>query len=443
MIMLGSIATIRAYLANLRGESHTAADSAQKALEYLPDSNDFACSLRSVATSILGDASWMNGDLENAGRAYLEAVRISQAAGSVYMTMIGNTNLAEVLMEQGELHQAARILSETLQNATRPDGQKLPLADRIYAQLGEIFFEWNQLDAATQSVHQSIETSRQWGNSTMLAKGYVRSAWLERAGCNPEKAEAAIRAAEELVSEGRLSPRHSLGLKFSIAHWWLVQGSPERALNLVQQSGVSNDSLSRSSEISYLQVPAYILVTRLLLAQDDYDAAISLTGRLLEIASAVNRMGWVIEILVLQALAWQGRKDLAQAMEVLEKAILLAQPEGYIRTFLDEGEPMAKLLYHAKSYRMGGGYASELLSALGAVTRTELPSAQLLIEPLTSRELEVLKLIEAGCSNLDIADRLVISIPTVKRHISNIYTKLGAKSRTQAISLGRELRLFD
>jgi len=104
---------------------------------------------------------------------------------------------------------------------------------------------------------------------------------------------------------------------------------------------------------------------------------------------------------------------------------------------------MAKLLYQAKSQRVGGEYTVELLSALGAAPATELPPAQLLIEPLTLRELEVLKLIEAGYSNQDIAGRLVISVPTVKRHISNIYGKLGAKSRTQAVSLGKELRLFE
>ena len=442
-IMVGSIATIRAYVANLRGESQAAAGFAQKALEYLPDSNDFACSLRSVATAILGDASWVSGNLENARFAYLESVRISQAAGSVYMTMIANTNLAEVLMEQGELHQAFRILSDTLQMATRPDGQMLPLTDRIYARLSDILYEWNHLDAARQSVSQCLELSRQWGSSAMLAKGYVRLAWLERAEHNLEKAEAAIRAAEEMVSEGQLSPRHSMGLKYSIARWWLAQGGPERAFNLLQQPGMADGSLAEIGEIRHLEPPPSLLRVRLLLAGGDYDAALSIAGRLHELASAARRMGWEIETLVLQALAWQGKKDLASALGTLEKALTLAQPEGYMRIFLDEGEPMAKLLYHAKSSRMGSSYASELLSAFGVVARAEPTSPQLLIEPLTSRELEVLKLIEAGCTNQDIADRLVISIPTVKRHISNIYAKLGAGSRTQALALARELRLLE
>ena len=442
-IMLGSIAAVRAYLANLRGESQLAIDYAQGALEYLPDSNTFSCSLRSVATSILGDASWMNGNLEDARHAYLEAVRIGQGAGNIYMTMIANSNLADVLIEQGELHQAARIYSETLQIATRQDGQKLPLADRIYAGLSKISYEWNHLEDAAQYVHQCMELCRQWGNFNMLAKGYVILARLERARGNLDKAQEAMRAAEQLVSEQRLSPRQSIGVRLASARWWIAQGNLERTFHLLQQLDVAIASIANDAEIAYPREREYLLLVRLLLAQADHDVALSLSERLLEMTEAAKRMGQVIEILVLQALALQGKKDVDRTMKVLERALSLAQPEGYARVFLDEGEPMAKLLYQAKSHRIGQEYALELLSAQGGVTGTELPPAQLLIEPLTLRELEVIKLIEAGCTNQDIADRLVISIPTVKRHISNIYAKLGAKSRTQAVSLGRELRLFE
>jgi LuxR family maltose regulon positive regulatory protein len=437
------VAAVRAYLANLQGEACLAVDYAQGALEYLPDSNAFSCSLRSVATSILGDASWMTGNLQDARYAYLEAVRISQAAGSIYMTMIANSNLADVLMEQGELHQAARIFSETLQIATRPDGQKLPIADRSYAGLSEISYEWNHLELAAQYIHQCIELCQQWENSNLLAKGYVMLARLERAMCNLEKAQEAMRAAEQMASEKRLSPRQSVWVKYACARWWIAQGSLERASHLVQQSGVTLDSISRDAGIPYWREPEYLLLIRLQLAQGDYEAALSLAECLLPMAEATKRMGRVIEVLVLQALALQGQKDIARAMVVLGKALSIAQPEGYARVFLDEGEPMPKLLYQAKSHRIISKYASELLAALGGVSGTELPPAQLLIEPLTLRELEVLKLIQAGFSNLDIADRLVISVPTVKRHISNIYAKLGVKSRTQAVSLGRELRLFE
>jgi len=154
-------------------------------------------------------------------------------------------------------------------------------------------------------------------------------------------------------------------------------------------------------------------------------------------------MGQVIEVLALRALAFQGKAEMDQALAALGRALSLAQSEGYVRTFLDEGIPMAKLLHQARTRRIQAGYAAELLDAMGeSVSATQSPS-QSLIEPLTSRELEVMRLIEAGCSNQEIASKLVVSIPTVKRHISNIYAKLGVKSRTQAVALGKELRLFE
>jgi LuxR family maltose regulon positive regulatory protein len=227
-------------------------------------------------------------------------------------------------------------------------------------------------------------------------------------------------------------------LKSALARLWLAQGDQERPTYLVQQSGITPDD-----EIPYLREPEYLILLRLHLAQGDYDAALALSRRLLQKAGAAGRAGRAIEILALQALAFQARRDMPCALAALERAIALAQPEGYVRVFLDEGEPMARLLYQAKSQRMGAGYASELLSAMGQASATPQLPAQLLIEPLSARELEVLKLIEAGHSNQAIAGRLVISIATVKRHISTIYAKLGAKSRTQAVSLGRELRLFE
>jgi LuxR family maltose regulon positive regulatory protein len=164
---------------------------------------------------------------------------------------------------------------------------------------------------------------------------------------------------------------------------------------------------------------------------------------LLKQAESTGRKGLVIEILILQALTFQGKKETGQALAALERALTLAQPEGYVRMFLDEGEGMTRLLCQAQSRQVGSGYAAELLSKISRSSGMTQPSMQLLIEPLTTREVEVLKLIEAGCSNDEISEQLVISIATVKRHISNIYSKLEVKSRTQAIAIGKELKLFE
>jgi LuxR family maltose regulon positive regulatory protein len=153
-------------------------------------------------------------------------------------------------------------------------------------------------------------------------------------------------------------------------------------------------------------------------------------------------MGRVIEILVLQALIFQGRKQIDQALAVLKKALSLAKPEGYVRTFVDEGEPMVRLLHLARSQQIEMEYVTALLYVCEKTADPTQPTPKILTEPLTAREVEVLKLIEAGHSNQEIAEKLVISFTTVKRHISNIYTKLDVKSRTQAIAIGKELKLF-
>jgi LuxR family maltose regulon positive regulatory protein len=437
-IMLGAAATARAYVANWHGNTRLAADAAQRALEYLPDSDPLSRSLRSLATDILGDASWLNDDLEAAKQAYTEAVQISRAADNIHMAIIANAHLAEILIEQGQLHRAARTFSETLRMATRPDGQTSPLIDGVYAGLSKISYERNRLEDAARYAHQCIEICNRWGSFGIQAVAYVLLAQLEHSQGNSERAQEAMRAAEQLERQHRFSPRQSIWVKSALARLWLAQRNLERPAYFVQQSGITPED-----ETSYLREPEYLILLRLLLAQGDYDAALPLSERLLQKAEVAGRAGRVIEILILQALALQGKRDMPHALATLDRAILLAQPEGYVRTFLDEGEPMAKLLYQAQAHRVAAGYASELLSVVSRAASTTPPPAQLLVEPLSARELEVLKLIEAGHSNQDIAARLVISMPTVKRHISNIYAKLGAQSRTQAVSLARELRLLE
>jgi len=422
----------------MRGDTGQAIAFAQQALGYLPDRVPFARSLRSLATSILGDASWLNGDLETARGAYTEAVRIGRAADNIHLTIIANSHIAETLIEQGQLHAAARTYAESLKMATGQNGQTSPLAARVHAGLSQVSYEWNHLEAATQHVHQCIELSRQWESIEFQAVGFVILARLEQAQCHPEKAKDAMRAADDLEGSYHIAQMQSIWERSALARLWIAQGNPERAASLLQENGIEIDS-----EISYLREPEFLILLHLLLSQTDYDALLKLSKRLLQRAEAAKRMGQVIEVLALQALAFHGKADMDQALAALGRALLLAQSEGYVRTFLDEGIPMAKLLHQARAHRIQAGYAAELLDAMGeAVSATQAP-AQILIEPLTVRELEVMRLIEAGSTNQDIADKLVISIPTVKRHISNIYAKLGAKSRTQAVSLGRELKIVE
>ncbi|HLO31379.1 MAG TPA: LuxR C-terminal-related transcriptional regulator [Anaerolineales bacterium] len=436
-VMQGAIATARAYRSNMQREGSRAASFARQALDCLPDVDLVSRSLRTVATSLLGDASAMSGNLEEAYQAYLEAKRTGQAAGDFHLVIVANSNLANILIEQGLLHEAAGIYSEILQLTTLPDGQKSVLAGRVYAELSQLSYEWNRLDIALQQVHQCISLCQHWGNIDLQAIGFVMLARLEYAQGRPERALEAMRVAERLANEHHLLPRYSIWVKCTLARLWLAQGNFEKASSLI------GGGITTSDEIPYLHEPEYLIVLRLLLTQGEYDSALSLAQRLLLQAQAAQRMGRVIEVLVLQALIFEAKREIDQALIILKRALSLARSQGYMRIFLDEAEPMVRLLHLAKSKQIEAEYVAKLLSAVNKVSGTTPPPTQLLIEPLTLREIEVLKLIEAGCSNQAIAAKLVISIATVKRHISNLYAKLGVKTRTQAISIGKELEIFE
>lgn len=441
--MLGTIAADRAFLSSYQGDIRQAVEFAQQALQNLPDTDPLSLSMCSVANLILGEACWMRGSLGEARQIYTEAIRNSQAAGDIPMLINNNSNLADILLEQGQLHQAARIYSDTLQIALRPDGRRLPSVARVYAKLSSLSYEWNDLAAAARYARQCIELCQLWGNAGLQAEACLMLSRADYAQGDLESAQNALRLAEQLISECRLSPRQTDWLESSLARLWLDQGNPERVSDFLLKSGLTSECIQDHIEIPYLRESEYLLLLRLFLARGEHAAALALSRRLLQNPEADGRMGVVIQALVLQALAFHAKKDLAQALAVLEKALSLAQPEGYRRVFLDEGKPMAKLLALVKSHQVEPGYAAELLSQLRIDPGQAQPVPQPLIEPLSLRELEVLKLIEAGHSNQEIAGNLFISIPTVKRHISNIYAKLGVKSRTQAVALSKELKLFD
>jgi ATP/maltotriose-dependent transcriptional regulator MalT len=404
----------------------------------LPDCSSISQSLRSVSTSILGDASWINGNLEEAIRAYTEAIHIGREARNLHMEIIANSNLGDVLLEQGQLLKAADTFARSLQLAVRPDGQRSPLAGRLCAGLGRLAYERNQLEEAEMHLRQCIDLCRQWGEFDEQVIAYALLARLEQARGNPEETQVSVRAAEQLAGDHPLSIYHSIQLQSDLARIWLSQGNFERLSQHIQRRGLMVDD-----DIPYQWAPEYVILLRTLLARNEYEAALVLADRLLKQAEPAGRMGLVIEVLILQALTFQGKKETAEALVPLERAFRLARPEGYVRVFLDEGEAMTRLLCQAQAHQTGSDYAAELLTWIGKTPDKPQPSMQLLAEPLTTREVEVLKLIETGCSNQDIASRLVISIPTVKRHISNIYNKLGVESRTQAIALGKQLKLFE
>lgn len=437
-LMQGAIATGRSYRSFMEGDTNHTAPIAREAVKNLPDVDLISRSIRGIATALLGEASVMNGELEDARQACMEAKQIGQVSGNINVVIIVNCALGRIFTEQGLLHQAAEMYAEALQIATRPDGRKFVVAGEPYTELSQVSYEWNDLENAMEQVDRCLALCRQSGQETFQAKGSIMLAHLERINGNTKTAVENMNIAEKLMKEHHFAFKYTVWVKYALVRLWIALGDLEKASHIVEESGITT-----RDEIPYLREPEFLALLRLLLAQGDYDASLALSKRLLQKAETGKRMGRVIEVLVLQALIFQGRKETEQALAVLKRALSLAKPERYIRTFVDEGEPMVRLLHLARSQQIETEYVSALLSVFEKTTGTTQPPPKLLTEPLTAREVEVLKLIEAGQSNQDIAGQLVISMPTVKRHISNIYAKLGVESRTQAVAIGKELKIFE
>jgi len=436
--MVGTISAGRASWADIQGNIPEAARLAQQALDCLPDTDPLSQSMRSVATGTLAKTIWLRGDLERARQMYVSAAEMGQAAKNLEMVINNNTNIAEIFIEQGCLNQAEQLLQETLPLTIRADGQRLPQSVQVYSRLSKVYYEWNQLEQAVLYAQRCLEVSQQWGYEESQAIASILLGWIEQARDHREQAQAFMHIADQLCRIHRFYPWNAIWMEAALDRFWLSQGYRERVSQHIQSSGIQP-----TDEINYLHELQYLTLLRWLLACGEEVAAQALAERMLQDAKDGQRTLRVVELLVLQVLAYQGVRDIPAAVTTLTEAVSLAQPEGYQRVFLDEGEHLGKLLYLVKAKQDPTGYVGQLLEAFGPMAETSPVPDQILIEPLSAREIEVLKLIEAGLSNQEIAAKLYLSVATVKRHISNIYAKLDVKTRTQAVSFGKELGFFD
>jgi LuxR family maltose regulon positive regulatory protein len=446
--MIGHIAAIRAYRSASAGDAPRTIELANQALTLLPEDE---LVVRGVIAFTMGGAYLMRGDISSASQAFVEASRIGQAAGNVHLAVSAICHNATLQAERGHLWQAAETYRQALLLATGPGGKPLAIAAQIYSGTAGLLYEWNKLAAAEQQLHEGIELAKQWGNVEALASDYGDLARLYQARGDSNGAREALRQADQLIRAHAVMPTVASNLA---AHWsqlWLAQDNLAAAERWMRDCG-----LSPTDEINYLREVEYLSLAGVLRAQHRLDTATGLLARLLQAAESSGRLGRAIEVLALQALVLQMQGDTAQALAVLERALSLAEPEGYVRTFVDMGEPMRLLL---SEFRLWFGDQRRQVSALDParlITYTDalleaFPESESrpgtgrienLVDPLSKRETEVLRLVAAGLTNQEIADELVVALSTVKSHTNSIYDKLGVKNRTQAIAQARALNLL-
>jgi LuxR family maltose regulon positive regulatory protein len=443
----GAVAMYQAAIALAQSDIDQSMKYAQRVLELVPDEDSF---MRGAASSLLGLVSWTRGDLETAYQMFSRGMTHLQKVGFISDVIGGAVTLADIRITQGRLRDAMSIYEHGLQLATEQGLPALRGAADMHVGMSDIYRERNDLHAATQSLMKSKELGDFNGLPKNPYRWRVAMARIRQTRGDLNEALDTLNEAEPLYV-GDFSPnvRPISALK---ARVWIAQGRLDEAITWARQNGLSVDD-----DLSYLREFEYITLARLLLArfEDDgsdssLDEAIHLLGRLLNDAQDGGRIGSVIEIRILQARAHQLQVDIPTALQSLEHALSLAKPEGYMRIFVDEGANMAQLLHEAAVRGIMPEYTGRLLSAFdvedksptGESSHSASPTSSSLIEPLSQRELDILRLFKTELSGPEIAQELVIALSTVRTHTKSIYSKLNVNSRRGAVKRAMELGLI-
>jgi LuxR family maltose regulon positive regulatory protein len=433
----GEAAAISAFIATLKGDVPHAIEFARQALERLPADDLF---LRGMAALNLGMAYDISEDIAAASQAYTEARAIGQEAGNSLLSLMAMVQLADLKVQQGKLHAAGDIYQQAIRLASEP-GKQLPFTGIAYASLGRLLYEWNNLDEAAQCLTTCIELGRQWESTDMRLAGSIDLAQVRQAQGDVESAQELSRQAEQAMQGQVVSPPTISVAQAHQARLWVRQGAIEPAIRWAD--AYQARSGAASGYPGYLRHVEGATWARVLMAQGRPEPVAGLLESLLQAAEGAGQAGHVVELMGLRALVFQSLGDAARAAATLEQALRLAEPEGYVRTFVDEGEPMRALLRRLEigDWRLKA-YVQRLLASFD-LSPTPISNLQSPISDLLSeREREVLQLIADGLSNQEIAVRLVVAVSTVKTHVNNIYGKLGVQSRTQAAARARELGIL-
>ena len=439
--LLGQVYTAQAYAARMRGDGRLAVELSQRALPLLPQDDH---TTRSIVGMNLGMAYWYAGHLAEAEQVLSEAQTAARRSGNNYAGMTAQVFLCRIQAAHGRLHQAAAAYRQTIE-----EGGQLPIIALAHADLAKLLYEWNELEAAADQAQRGIILSERSGTVEMQVAGQRTLALVEQARGRTLAAQEALHRSTQLVQHPGMPQAARLYAVAYHALTALAAGNQDEAARLA-------GDLPSPKEVESL--PDYLLISltqaRLLLARGRPAAAMDLLQARYEAASRAVWKSAVIETRALQAVAAPTPDE---ASSLLNEALTWAEPEGYVRTFVDLGKPMAALLRQARYQGIATDYVARLLAAFEAeprkalepaqpgARRTDLPPyaiAAHLPEPLSDRELDVLHQLAKGRTNQEIAQALVVSVNTVKTHLKNIYGKLGVNNRRQAVTRARELGLL-
>ncbi|MFL6096450.1 MAG: LuxR C-terminal-related transcriptional regulator [Blastococcus sp.] len=431
-----AISMYRAGTALVRGDVAGTMTHARRALDLAGEDDHLA---RGAPAALLGLAYWTSGDLDESSRLYVDAMASLERAGYHSDVLGGSIALADMRLAQGRLREAMSIFERGLQRAEQSQPILRGAAD-MHVGLSQVLRERNDLDAARKHLQASSDLGEHVGLPQNRYRWRVAMARIREAEGDLSGALDLLDEAEHLYV-GDFSPdvRPVPAVRARVL---VARGEWRAALDWARDRGLSADD-----ELSYLREFEHVTLARALLARYTAERdersireAAALLERLRSAAEYGGRTGSLLDVLVVQALASQALGDMAAALTSLRRALTLAEPEGYVRIFVDEGPPMASLLNTVAKDGEAGSYVRRLLAAFdGTVVSRPVPPG--LIDPLSVRELDVLRLLGSDLDGPDIARRLFVSLNTVRTHTKNIYAKLGVNNRRAAVRRAAELQL--
>jgi LuxR family maltose regulon positive regulatory protein len=420
--LIGQIAAATATLALTRYDIDTMLAQSRRALEYLDPKN---LSTRASANWTMGFAYALQGDRAAARHAFMESISLSQSAGAMFTLILATIGLANIQEVDNELYQAAETCQRILEwVGDRPQ----QIIGEVHLGLARILYEWNDLDAAEQHARQSLILSRQYENVIdRFVFGEIFLARLNLARGDVTEASAILAKVDQSVRQRNFMHR-------------MPEVAAAQVLTLLRQGNVSVASqLAQTYNLPLSQARAH-------LARGDASAALAVLEQYRELVDAKDWKDERLKAMILQAIAQRAHGEKDKALRTLTETLTLAEPAGFIRSFIDEGLPMAQLLSEAAAQEIMPDYTGKLLAALETEQQTaerlSPPASQLMVEPLSQRELEVLQLIAQGLSNQEISARLFLALDTVKGHNRRIFDKLQVQRRTEAVARARDLGLL-
>lgn len=441
----GGVAGVRAYVSAVQGDIKNTIALAEQALAALPEEDFFQ---RTIVTFCLGITYFSSGRPVAAARVLGEVIRLARMAGQPHLEMTAMAHLGHAREMQGQLHLAMETHQEALRLAQASGGGSAPFAGIAHVGIAEVLYEWNDLEGAQQYAREGIRLAEWGGFASYMLAGHACLIQVFLAQGNIKEAHKNLQLGEHLAQKHEFRYLQSVfaGLKTRLM---VAQGNFEAASHWAKaQRLIDTDELTLAQETEQLEAARLLIGGPPFTNSRERDgecagqAPLPLLAKLLHAAETAGRGRSVIRILATQAIALQAEGNQEAGLAAFTRALTLAEPEGFVRTFIDLGEPIKRLLRLAYRQRMMTSYIVQLLAAFDGSGEAASSQDQPLIEPLTERELEVLGLIAAGRSNREIAGDLVIALSTVKSHINNIYGKLGVNSRTQAVARSQMLDLI-